>query len=176
MKLTQSQLKEHLHYSPETGAFTRLVSTRLDKIGAVVGRTATNGYVIVSLLGWSHSAHRLAFLYMEGYFPEGLVDHKDRVKTNNKWDNLREASNSCNARNSNLSSTNTSGVLGVCWISERKKWSAHIKAEGKPQYLGRFTNKDNAVLARYKAEVKYKFYTCMTTSSAYLYLKERNII
>lgn len=49
-------------------------------------------------------------------------------------------------------STNTSGVTGVSYDKSRNKWAAEIMFKKKKYYLGRFENKDDAVIARKQAE------------------------
>ena len=119
---------------------------------------------------------RLAFLYMEGYFPENDVDHINRISTDNRWNNLREVSPQCNSRNCNLSKKNKSKVTGVLWIKRDKKWLADIKINYKKIYIGYFKKKKDAVKARWEAEIKNNWPNCNSNSSAYLWLKKRNLI
>ena len=165
MKLTQEVLKKHLHCDPETGIFTWLVSpARGVFVGDVAGSGNGEGYIRIRIQGTTYNASRLAFLYVEGYVPENLVDHEDRVRDNNKWSNLREASSSCNSRNRTISSCNTSGVTGVSCNSGG--WVARISDSGERIYLGWFPSFLDAVMARYKAEIKYKYYKCNSQSTA----------
>jgi len=178
-KLTQERLKELLHYDPKTGIFYRRKKSRRALVGDIAGHRSTDGYVRISLSCKMYYAHRLAFLYMEGYLPENYIDHIDRDPSNNSWGNLREASQSCNLKNRKLNSNNLSGVTGVhCRnkINTHKPWRAHISILGKITQLGRFATKEEAVKARWDAEVKYNYPNCNTTSTAYEYLKERNLI
>ena len=177
MKLTQKKLKELLHYDPETGVFTWLMSRpgiKPDRVAGGINKIA--GYRLISVDRKLYRASRLAWLYMEGYFPENDVDHEDRIRNNDKWDNLRHVSHQCNSRNCNISKNNNSGIMGVSWIKERKKWYANIMISGKTIGLGRFKSKLNAAKARWNAEVKHGFPNCNTTSSAYQYLKKEGAI
>ena len=112
---------------------------------------------------------------MEGYLPENQVDHIDKNQYNNKWSNLREVSNQCNQQNCNLAKNNTSGVTGVCWNKHAKKWKARIAID-KEIHLGYFENLDDAVMRRYQEELANPKWTCSIESTAYKYLKERNLI
>jgi hypothetical protein len=103
--------------------------------------------------------HRLA-LYLSGVeIAKGLqVDHIDGDGTNNRLSNLRVVTSQGNSRNAKLYSTNTSGVVGVNWSSNARKWCANIKVDNKNVHLGYYTNKDDAIEARKAAEIKYGFH------------------
>ena len=116
MKLTQKRLKELLHYDPSTGIFTWLVAlSKKVKIGDIAGHIDSKGYRHIGVDCDVYRASRLAWLYMEGYFPEHEVDHEDRVRHNDRWKNLRHLTHSCNLKNRGVNSNNTSGITGVNW-------------------------------------------------------------
>jgi hypothetical protein len=170
--LTQKRLKELLHYDPETGIFRwRVKHTNRVKIGDIAG-WENDEYIIMNIYSEPYKAHRLAWLYMEGYLPEHEVDHRDRIKDNNKWENLRHVSHQCNMRNKVVYKNNKSGVTGVSWHKAEKKWMSYITIMRKLIHLGYFVNLKEAAQARWEAEVKYGFPNCNSTSSAYLYLQE----
>jgi hypothetical protein len=172
--LTQDKLKELLDYNPDTGIFTWKERISNIKQGTIAGKYDKNWYVVITINNKKYLAHRLAWLYMEGYFPENQIDHIDRNKSNNKWANLREVSQVCNSRNSKLSKRNKSGIRGVTWDKERKKWQVNIRANKKNITLGRYDSKVDAAKARWQAEKKYNFPTCDSDSSAYRYIKEKS--
>jgi len=172
MKLTQERLKEVLDYNPETGIFTWKISKGRKGVGHIAGNLKHTGYMQIRINKIDYQAHRLAWLYMEGYWPENEVDHIDRNPSNNKWGNLRETSRACNSRNRSISKNNTSGINGVSWYANDKLWVSQIKINYKRIYLGSFKNKIDAAKARWEAEKKYDFPNYCTESSAYLYIKE----
>lgn len=174
--LTQKQLKELLHYDPDTGIFTWAISRRGFKKGKVAGNINSIGYRRIYINKKSYLAHRLAWLYMEGYFPEYCIDHINRIRNDNRFINLRHVSIQCNIINSKISKTNTSGITGICWRKLHNIWLVRINANNKRMYLGSYENFDDAVRARWNGEVKYNFANCNTTSSAYLYLKDKGLI
>ncbi len=172
-KLTQERLKELLHYNPLTGIFTNKTTRSSNSLkGAVSGYIDDNGYVHIGVNNKLYKAHRLAWLYVEGYFPEQLIDHENRIKSDNRWTNLRVASYQCNSRNSSIAKNNKSGITGVCWHKATSKWRADIAVEYKCVPLGIFESKIKAAKARWKAEKKYNFPNCNSTSSALLYIKK----
>ena len=176
-KITQDQLKKVLDYDPETGVFMWIVSRKGVNAGGVAGIIVKDsGYRKIGIDGYKYRASRLAWLYMEGYFPEYTIDHINRIRHDDRWENLRHASQQCNVRNSNMMSNNTSGITGVSWYKRLQKWRVDIMVSGKNIFLGYFLYKTDAVRARWKAEVKHDFPNCNTTSSAYQYLQRKEVI
>lgn len=187
-KLTQEYLKEALHYDPETGIFTwnerpeshfknygRYLSWN-DRFSNKTIGCFDEGYLKTSIDNKLYRLQRLAWLYMEGYLPEHQVDHMDRNKANNKWENLREVSAICNAQNCNMKKNNKSGVTGVCFVKNLNKWRAAICINHKSKYLGIFDNFDDAVRVRYNEELDNPEWTCSIDSSALKYLQEKGEI
>lgn len=175
-KNAQARLKQVLEYDPESGIFRWRVSRGRVKPGLVAGCKDPDGYVVIRIYGEQYFAHRLAWLYIEGYFPENEIDHKDRDKANNRIKNLREVSRQCNARNTGNRSDNTSGVKGVFWHKRANKWQAQIKTNRKRESLGLYENFDNAVMARYRAEKELNWSGCDSSSPAYQYLKSNGLL
>lgn len=172
-KLTQTKLKENLHYNPYTGIFVWIKGRANIKAGAVAGSVSKKyGYNYITLNNNMYYAHRLAWLYMEGYFPETDIDHVNRDRNDNRFCNLRVVSRQCNTRNSNAPKNNSSGVIGVSYNNCHNKWVAQIGVNYKRIHLGVFDEKIDAVKARWEAEKKYEYPNCNTTSSAFKYLSE----
>lgn len=172
-KLTQEKLKRILHYDQETGVFTWVVSnTNSISVGSVAGTIGLKGYRIIGVDGERYKASRLAWFYMEGYWPENCLDHIDRDRANDKWNNLRHVSQACNTRNQSVRKTSVSGVTGVTWYKPTKRWLARICVDYKVLNLGYFKAEVDAVKARWEAEKKYGFPNCNTTSSAYQYIQK----
>ena len=154
--LTQSRLQKLLHYESETGLFVRLTkSAPCVKIGDVAGYVDPRGYVKISVDGRLYKAHRLAWLYMVGQWPNGEVDHRDANFCNNRWSNLREATRTQNIANGRIHRDNVSGFKGVVWHEQSKKWRARIYVEGKSVSLGLHDSPDAAHIAYVIAAQKY---------------------
>jgi len=166
--LTQERLKELLSYDPETGIFRWKISRRGVLVGTIAGSTRKDLYVMIRVLGADYLAHRLAWLYVYGYFPENFIDHIDRNPSNNTIVNLREVTQSCNIRNSKGRLGTISGIKGVSVF--RGFWDAKIFVDGRNVRLGCFSSKTLAAKARYEAEIKYGFITCDTASAAKAWL------
>jgi hypothetical protein len=156
--IDQKRLKELLHYDPETGHFTWKVSRGRANARGVAGYSDTNGYVLIKIDGKNYSAHRLAFLYIEGAFPQCEVDHINHDRADNRWANLRPVTRDQNMRNIPRYKNNTSGITGVRWIVEMQKWRAQISVNGKYHHLGLFEDFNEAVERRKLAEKEHGFH------------------
>ena len=152
--ITQNRLRELLQYAPETGEFMWRVSHPRAKVGAIAGATDHYGYVVIRLDGHLYKAHRLAWLYVHGVWPPKNIDHINRVKNDNRMENLRLADQSINMHNVDVRVNSKSGVAGVTWRADRKKWNARIKVGYKNFNLGLFDDVAAAVAARRAAEVR----------------------
>jgi len=155
--LTQAELKELLHYNPDTGALTWLKSGKGRKANGET-KGLNNGYFTIRIKGRQYKSHRLAWLYVYGVWPKDQVDHINHITTDNRIANLREVTNQENHRNASLSKNNTSGVTGVYWHKQIKKWLASIHVDYKKTHLGCFDKFEDAIAARKKAENKYGFH------------------
>jgi len=132
--LTQEYLKSEFHYNPETGFFTRLIARNKYKIGEVAGTIDNKGYVRININGKYYRAHRLAFLYMTGEWPKNQGDHKNRIRDDNRWENLRDADRAQQQYNRIMK--NKTGYKGVNLINGW--YVAKIKHKGKKINLGNF--------------------------------------
>jgi hypothetical protein len=129
--VTQDRLKELFNYNKLTGLFTRILKVSPDTyIGEIAGYISTeDNYVRIEIDNRVYLAHRLAFLYVEGYIPT-YIDHVDTVRCNNIWANLRECTKSQNGLNSKINSLNTVGVKGLTWNKAGKTYVARLRIEG----------------------------------------------
>ena len=161
--LTQTRLKELMHYDANTGVFTwRVARPAGVKAGDVAGATDAQGYRILCADKRYYKAHRVAWLYMTGAWPVPSIDHIDRNPSNNCFSNLRAATTAQNGMNRRLDARNTSGVTGVTWCKTSQKWRADIGENGKIVRLGRFDTLANAIVARKTAEERH-------SASAYIH-------
>lgn len=131
MDITQNELKALVPYDKDTGAFTRIaaLSKRSARhVGSICGsRNKVTGYVEMNVGGRKQYAHRLAWIYVYGYVPDGMrVDHVNRERSDNRISNLRLASHADNLRNCKVRIDNTSGVKGVSFDAARGKWAASV--------------------------------------------------
>jgi len=169
--LTQKKLKELLHYNPKTGVFKWKASRSGIRADMIAGSNTFNKYSHLMVDTVLYLSSRLAWFYVNGYFPEEYIDHINRIKSDNRIENLREVTNQCNQRNCGNHKHNTSGVKGVCWVKKNNKWQASIKLNRNGKYLGQYMSFDNAVCARLAAEQCLDWVGCDSNSPAYQYVK-----
>jgi hypothetical protein len=170
--LTYEKVHRRLKYDPETGIFTYKISCGRCRTSEEAGYRRRDGYIILGINNKLYYAHIIAWLMHYGYFPENQIDHRNRIRHDNWIANLRETSPQCQMRNKSMQSNNSSGVTGVHWYKNNQKWQSRIAVAGSQISLGLFSNFTDAVLARWKAEVKYDFPNCCTTSSSCQWLKD----
>jgi hypothetical protein len=169
--LTQAEVKRLFDYREDGELIRKVRTARCVQVGDVAG-CLNKGYKQTRVYGKSYKIHRLVWLYHHGYFPEHQIDHINRIKNDNRIENLREVSQVCNLRNCDHRKDNLSGIKGVSLRGKGSKWQAQIQISKKKINLGYYDTLLEAAKARWNAEVKYGFPNCNTTSSAYLYLKE----
>lgn len=147
--MKQEELKYWLWYHPETGLFRWRYGShnRMVKPWDVAGRLDNKGYVNITLRGTTYKAHRLAWLYMTGKFPESLIDHKNQNKADNSWGNLRQADQRQNQWNTAIRIDNKSGVKGVHFCKTWKRWIASVRVNGVRHQVGRFATLEEAKTA-----------------------------
>jgi hypothetical protein len=154
--LTQARLKELLRYDRKTGNFFWRVprGSRTDLVGTQAGGKHWKGYWNIEIDAQEYRAHRLAWLYVYGRFPNEQLDHINRIKDDNRIVNLRLASQTQNGANSKAKPSR-SGLKGAHWNARYGgKWSSHILYNGKDNWLGYFATAEEAHTAYCKAAKK----------------------
>lgn len=106
-----------------------------------------HGYRVGNVLGRTQKAHRVAWAIQTGKWPSEHIDHVNCDGADNRWANLREATNQQNGFNRRANKNSKSGIKGVCWIARRKKWIAQISANGEGRSLGVFDTAEEATAA-----------------------------
>jgi len=148
-EMTAQQLREILHYSPETGVFTRKVPTGMNThAGEVAGGMHVNGYWNIRVCGHRYPAHVLAWLYVHGTYPADCIDHINGNRSDNRIANLRAATKAENAQNYKTRKDNTSGATGVIWHKRTGKWTAALSINKKNTHLGLFDSFEEAKAVR----------------------------
>ena len=143
--LTLERLKQILKYDPETGHFTWLVDKgRMAKAGSPAGTRNKGGYVQIRVDGLIYLAHRLAWFYMNGIWPERLIDHRFGVKNDNRISEIREASRKMNSENIRRANCLSKTKLLGASPTAHGTFVAHIGINGRVKHLGCFNTAEEA--------------------------------
>jgi hypothetical protein len=117
----------------------------------IAGHIGDCGYRIVKLRGEKYRAHRIAWLYMTGAWPDHDVDHANGDRADNRFKNLRSAKPGDNNQNSAKQKRATSSrFIGVSYRKSDGAWVAQICSGGKSVYLGGFAS-EHAARDAYRA-------------------------
>lgn len=155
-KISHDILLECLKYDPDTGMWTWLAKIS-DKV--VIGNRAghlrvSNGYWYIKIFGGCYASAPLAWFYVTGEWPPALVDHKNLIKDDDRWGNLRLAMHSQNAANAPISKCSSTGIKGVR-LYRNGRFSAQIKVDKKYIHLGYHETKEGAAAAYESASRRY---------------------
>lgn len=161
--LTQERLKSELSYNSQTGMFVWLKTGKGRSIhrhaGCVSYRKIQKAkYVVIMIDKKLYAAHRLAWLYMTGNFPEEVIDHINGDGQDNRFVNLRAVTKQDNHKNMRMFSNNNSGIAGVSWDKFNKKWRVTIWDSNKQVSLGRHDDLFEAACIRKSAEKLYQYH------------------
>jgi len=157
------KLRKVLIYSPSTGHLTwdedlGSAITTARYAGKLVNNVSGSGYVRVSVGRVRMLAHRVCYAIYYGAWPDGVIDHINGNRTDNRIENLRVIKRSENQKNMKLSVANTSGQCGVHWNKRKRKWMAAITVNYENVHLGYFEDIESAKIARRVAESEHGFH------------------
>lgn len=152
--LTAERLREVVHYEPSTGKFIRKVRlAQRHQVGDDACHPMSNGYLRVGIDSERYLAHRLAWLYVYGEWPDGEIDHINGNRADNRIANLRvgtHAQNMQNRRNAQAGSSH--GVMGVYFHKQNRKWVAAVTVMKKTHYAGFYDTPEEAHQAYLRAK------------------------
>lgn len=141
--ISLERLREVLTYDQKTGIFIwNIKMNRRITIGSIAGsadsRGRNAGRVSIYIDGQRYFAHRLAWLYVHGYMPDGYIDHINGNPADNRISNLRPVTPMGNSQNRRKQQRGyASGLLGAA-KGRRGNWVARIRVNRKTVYLGEF--------------------------------------
>lgn len=162
MGITRDFLKSLLDYDPNTGQFRWLRTlSPVAPAGSVAGTIYTNGRRYITISRKRYFAHHLAWLYVTGEWPSAEVDHRNLDRDDNRFENLRLASDQQQSANRRVSKNNRIGVKGVGISYEPKKAStapryrARIRVDNRLIHIGYFPTPEAANQAYAEAAVRH---------------------
>lgn len=139
--LSHADLISAIKYDPQTGLFTRPGGT------PTAGNPDRKGYMMISVCGQNYRAHRLAWYYMTGEWPDQQIDHINCVHGDNRWENLRLCTRSQNNHNQPTRKNNRSGVKGVHFKKQAGKWHGQVCLNYRIHHVGLFDSLEEAAVA-----------------------------
>lgn len=156
MTITYERAHEIWSYDPETGEFRwRVQASNGVRIGGLVGENVdSRGYHRLQVGGRRYKAHRIAWLMMTGAEAPLGIDHINGKPGDNRWGNLRLATQAQNLQNTAIRRNNASGYPGVHWFKHLKKWRAKIMLNRVEHTLGYFDDPAEAAEAYRKAKAE----------------------
>jgi hypothetical protein len=137
------KLVNELSYTKETGIFVWKATHRK---GYEAGAIQKDGYIRIKFNGKLHQAHRLAWFYVYGEWPSRIIDHINRIKSDNRIENLRDVSMRVNSLNA-IKKLSSSGTIGV--YVKSSGYEVRVNILGKSHYLGIYKNIEDAFIRRY---------------------------
>jgi len=160
--ITQDYLRSILEYDPETGLWRWREQKGRRAKGWFAGAINGNGYNSFGIRFDGRNAvyvsHRLAFLYMTGEMPL-TVDHRNQIKTDNRWVNLRAATKTQQMRNRHQWKKKGGLPKGVFYHPPKPRpyrpYRACIRVDGTLIHLGKFFTVEEASEAYKLAAIKY---------------------
>lgn len=148
--ISAERVRELFDYEPLTGILRWKVRlSKCVRVGAEAGCVNGGGHKIVRICGKIYLVHRIIWLWVTGFWPREQIDHKNLAGSDNRWENLREATSSQNQHNKGLQKNNRTGIKGV--FQDKNKpgvWRAAIMLHGRNKYLGTFYTREEAGIAR----------------------------
>lgn len=125
--------------------------------GKVAGCKNTPGYIVIRINRVLYHAHRLVWIIHNGKIGDGVIDHLNGIKTDNRIENLRLTDHSNNSTNiQKPPKDNSTGYMGVCFDKFTKSYKASININKKLKHLGRFKTAEEAAKIVNDAIVKYR--------------------
>ncbi|MDS1916106.1 HNH endonuclease signature motif containing protein [Enterobacter asburiae] len=148
-ELLHEYLLNVLDYNPQKGVFRwKLALSPAVKVDQIAGSKDKDGYIVITIHRKLYKAGRLAWFYVHGRWPAGEIDHKNRIRSDNRLRNLRDVTVSANRRNKGVYSSNRSGHTGIGFHKQHGKWVARAYRNGKAHHIGLFDHKEAAIAAR----------------------------
>lgn len=138
--ISHQALLELFSYDKSTGLLTRKVTVHYNAKAGDVIKTVdkSTGYIVFNIKGKLYHAHRVAWFYVTSEWPD-TIDHINGIKTDNRWDNLRDGTMSQNHQNIKVARKhNQSGLLGA-HAGRNGNFDAVIIVCGKRVFLGTYS-------------------------------------
>lgn len=138
------------------------------RIGSPVGAPDGKGYLMVHFHGKNVKVHQVIWLLKTGEWPLQEIDHRNRIKTDNSWNNLDMVS----SRDNQLNRSNNVQERYIYYRKDTSKYSVKLydPTVKKSFTFGSYENLESAISIRDLAEGHYP-----DIKSAYTKFKQGNL-
>lgn len=150
------ELRNRLDYDPSTGILTWKIKRRSVNPGDRAGCIARDGYRKITYNNQIYPASVLIWFWMTGVWPFEVVDHKNRIKDDNRWLNLRLATQRQNTTNSRTKLGDRRGIQEMWGPRAGTRYRVGMCVEGKRLEIGLFKSLEEAKEAYRSASIKYR--------------------
>lgn len=147
------RLRELFDYEPATGLLRAKVAKvggkSPYKVGDALGYPDEYGYLKLTVDRFPYLVHRIIWKWVKAEEPPEYIDHKNRVRHDNSWRNLRASDKYRNIANTATRKPN--GAKGVRPGATAGTWMATLTHRGRHHHLGTFSSEEEAIKA-YRAK------------------------
>ena len=155
MGISKQDVEKLLSYDPASGSFFHRVGHRDVKPGDIAGCLGRQGYIHLKIKGKRYFAHRVAWLLTYGHWPVGDTDHINQNKSDNRIENLREATRSQNKMNHPARRDSLTHCRGITPRPQHGNYQVRIQVNGKRLHIGVFKQLADAARAYDEAAKRY---------------------
>lgn len=152
--LTAKRVRELFSYDPETGNLHWRERPSMKVMAGDAAGNRLGEYLQITIDTRRYMAHRLVWLHVTGRWPKEQIDHINGKKSDNRFENLREATAAENTRNRKPHKGKRFGLKGISQHGENS-FRAMIWVNGKNRHLGSFPTKEEAAEAYRRAARKH---------------------
>lgn len=157
--LNKKTLNEFFDYHKD-GYLIRKKRTTPGRGGGVVGKelkgsTHKSGYKYFRIFGKQVALHRAIFSWHYGFLPKE-IDHINRLRSDNRIENLRASTRSENTFNTE-GNKNKTGVPGI--FNTKRGYRGIVVKDYKRFYTNRFVNIVDAIKSLSKLQIKVHGYS-----------------
>ena len=143
--VVESIILNDITYNKETGQLFWNKTGSGRKLNRPIRTITKQGYLQTTIGGKQLKVHHVIWFIETGEWPKEQIDHRDKIKNNNRFVNLREGT-SVNQHNRTIK-VGQSGLSGAHWSSKKSRWYSSIRVGGVTKFLGYFDSKEAANIA-----------------------------
>ena len=173
-KLTYERLVKIVKYSPRSGKFFWILRDQRKRNIIILKHSGITGWMYLCLYGKWYPAQEIAYLFQKGKIPTRAILFKNKCNSDFRWDNLKLGRDL--SRDPEIVIYSMTNVSGIMYNKEDNIWKVDIYSNKKKIRIGYYHTFKQAVRTRWEAEKTFKFPGRYTTSEAFKYLTNHDLI